>query len=512
MRRRGQSLIIVALAMFVLTARAFCYQAEVTDISGKKYFPAVKEALAKAEKSIYLVMFTIETPLAGKNSKVSQLIDALIGAKSRGVDVEVILDQNVDFVHRGHPSDWEVEIKSTRAYKRLKDAGIKVYYDEPARYTHCKTVIIDKKIVILGSTNWSESAFSNSIETDVLVNSTGLADEILRYLKTIKIDDSVEKNLEVVGPATRIGWDFLENPKLAPQMVKMHGRRDFDVYLYLLWKHSGTVPFLYEDMAKYLGIYEGWTTTDYRRQIIRALRNLEQRYKLIKFEPRFGKEAVITLLSYKSSGTVPITSKVLRFAQDESLEANSGGFRTVPIPNDYFNFGWNRELSLRAKFCLFITMYYFQISDVKPFWSESLPTLTKQFGGVSRDVIIQGMKELRRKKLIEVKYDELKGKPYDIKAPKMYKLLKLYDPKELALRLKAIEDKYGREAYAKARKYAEIVFEENNPQIIEDIILKTRQYGAEKIKKAFDIVAQKNTDNPKKSYGYVVGIMENIKK
>jgi HKD family nuclease len=495
------TIFLIALAVLGITARAICYQAEVADISGTKYFPAVKEAISKAQKSINLVMFTIETPPEGQSSKTSQLIDELIQAKNRGVDVEVILDQNVDFVHRGHPSDWEVEIKSTRAFKRLKDAGIKVHYDEPARYTHCKTVIIDKKIVILGSTNWTESAFDNSIETDVLVNSAELAEEILRYLKTIKIDESAEKNFEITGPTTRIGWDFLENPALAPQMVKMSAMRDFDVYLYLLWKfgeekgdspRSGTVPFLYGNMAKYLGIYDGWTTTDYRRQIIRALRNLEQKYKLIKFEPRFAKEAVITLLDYKEP------QKAYEIPQGQALE----------LTNDYFNFGWNGELFLRAKFCLLINTEYFQMSDVKPFWSESLPTLTKQFGGVSRDVIIKGMEELRRKKLIEVKYDELRGEPYDIKAPKMYKLLKLYDPKELALRLKAIEDKYGREAYAKARKYAEIVFEENNPAVIEDIILKTRQYGEGKIKKAFDIVAQKNTDNPKKSYAYVVGIIE----
>lgn len=491
---------LVALAMLGITARAFCYQAEVVDISGTKYFTAVKEALEKAEKSIYLVMFTIETPLEGKNSKVSQLIDALIAAKNIGVDVEVVLDQNVDFVHRGHPSDWGVEIKSTRAFKRLKDAGIKVYYDEPARYTHCKTVIIDKKIVILGSTNWTESAFSNSIETDVLVNSSGLAEEILKYLKTIKIDESAENNFEIIGPTTRIRWDFLENPGLAPQMVKWSGERDFDVYLYLLWKNGiaspssairndGSLVLSYEDMAKYLGIYEGWTTTDYRRQIIRAIRNLERTYKLIKFEPHFAKDAVITLLNYK----IP---------QEAYFE----------LTNDYFNYGWNRELFLRAKFCYFINLAYTDISDTLPFWSESIPDITKQFGGVGRDVIIKGMEELRRKKLIEVKYDELRGKPYDIKAPKMYKLLKLYDPKELVLKLKAIEDKYGRDAYAKARGYAEIIFEENNPQIIEDIILKTKQYGEEKIKKAFDIVALKNTDNPKKSYAYVVGIIENKSK
>lgn len=503
--KRYLTIFIIALALLGITVGAFCYQAEVMDISGKKYFPAVKEAIGKAEKTINLVMFTIEAPLTGKNSKVSQLIDALIEAKNRGVDVEVVLDQNVDFVERKHSSDWDVEIKSTRAYKRIKDAGIKVHYDEPTRYTHAKIVIIDKKIVILGSTNWSESAFDNSIETDALINSAGLADEILRYLKTIKIDEGVEKNLEIIGPSTHIRQDFLENPKLAPQMVKMSAMRDFDVYLYLLWKfgekrgspHSGAVPFFYEDAAKYLGIYEGWTTTDYRRQIIRALRNLEQGYKLIRFEPRFAKEAVITLLNYEKTGDSP---------------QRAGTVPVFSISNDYFNFGWNRELSLRAKFCLLINLDSFQMSNVKPFWSESLPTITKKFGGIDRSVIIKGMAELRRKKLIEVKYDELRGKPYDDKAPKMYKFLRLYDPKELGLKLKAIEEKFGKQAYAKSRRYAEIVFEENNPQVIEDIILKTKQYGEQKIKKAFDIVVQKNTDNPKKSYGYVVGIIERAEK
>jgi len=182
--------------------------------------------------------------------------------------------------------------------------------------------------------------------------------------------------------------------------------------------------------------------------------------------------------------------------------------RTVPVSNDYFNFGWNRDLSLRAKFCLLINVGYSDISDVKPFWSESIPTITKQFGGVYKGVISGGMEELRRKKLIAVKYDELTGKPYDDKAPKMYKLLKFYDPKELELKLKKLAGKYGKEEYARARKYAQIVFEENNPQVIEDIILKTKQYGQIKVKKAFEIVAEKNPDNPKKSYSYVVGIIE----
>ncbi len=499
LRRNLLVLSIIALAVLGITAGAFCYQADVIDISGDKYFPAMKEALAKAEKSIKLVMFTIELAVNKDNSKPNQLIDTLIEAKDRGVDVEVILDQNVDFVQRRHSSEWETKIKSTRAYKRLKDAGIKVYYDEPAKYLHAKTIIIDNKIVILGSTNWTGSAFDNNIETDVMINSEKLAREILSYLKTIKIDEKIDEYLNSIGPSVPISWEFMENPKIVPLLVKDQAERAFDVYLYLLWKYDGNpqakLTLSYDDLAKYLGIYEGWNTTDYRRQIIKIFRKLEQKYKLLKFEPQYAKEAIITLLNYNEG------RGVYAIPNEQYFE----------LPDDYFKLGWSRKLSLRAKFSYLVNLANSNISDIKPFWSKSVNTITKQFGNIGQDVIHKGMGELRRNNLLEVKYDQMSGKPYEERTPKMYKLLKLYDPKEQELKLKAIEDQYGKDSYSKARKYAEMVFEENNPKVIEDIILKTKQYGEQKVKKAFDLIGQKNIDNPKRSYGYVVGILENMK-
>ena len=281
-------------------------------------------------------------------------------------------------------------------------------------------------------------------------------------------------------------------------MVKNQAERAFDVYLYLLWKFDGNpggkILFSYDNLAKHLGIYEGWNTTDYRRQIIKVLRELEQEYKLIKFEPRYAKEAGITLLNYEDPGKVYVIPQEQYFG----------------LPDDYFNFGWNRELSFRAKFCFLINLICSNISDTKPYWSKSVAVITKQFGGIGEDIVHKGMDELRRKQLIDVRYDQFSDKPYIERAPKMYKLLKLYDPKELGLKLKAIGDKYGEVSYSKARKYAEMVFEENNPEVMEDIILKTEQYGEKKVKKAFDLIGQKNIDNPKRSYGYVVGILENM--
>ena len=46
--KRYLAIFIIAFVVLGITARAFCYEAEVTDISRTKYFPAAKEMLSKA--------------------------------------------------------------------------------------------------------------------------------------------------------------------------------------------------------------------------------------------------------------------------------------------------------------------------------------------------------------------------------------------------------------------------------------------------------------------------------
>lgn len=477
---------MVAVAILGVTARAYCYKADVADISGSKYFPAVRQELAKARKSVSLVMYMIELS-SNEDAKVNQLVEELIKAKRRGVDVEVIVDKDIGTATFG----WEAKIRSTQAYKRLREANIKAYYDEPGKFMHSKAIVIDKEIVILGSANWTLAALERNIETNVLIKSKELAKDILNYIETIKKGEGVEEYLDPLGEFTAVNEDFLVSPGLAPLMVKKHDERAFDIYLYLLWKagaDKSELELSYEGLAKYLGIYEGWNATDYRRQIIKALRRLEQGYKLIKFKGQHGKDGIVTL-----------------------LKSGESSKEMVAVPIYYFDSGWSRNLSLRAKFCYLINLYYSKRSGMAPFWSKSVPTITKQFGGVYHGVISQGMDELRRKRLIEVDYDVLTGKPYDKRRPKMYKALRLYDLKKLDSEIKGVEEKYGIEKFAKARRYAGIVFEENNPAVIEDIILKTEEYGRDKVRKAFNIAGLKSTDNPKRTYRYTVGVIEGLR-
>ena len=50
--------------------------------------------------------------------------------------------------------------------------------------------------------------------------------------------------------------------------------------------------------------------------------------------------------------------------------------------------------------------------------------ITKKYGNISRDVIAKGMGEIRRRKLIEVMYDDLTDKDYRKRKPKMYKIIR----------------------------------------------------------------------------------------
>jgi len=122
------------------------------------------------------------------------------------------------------------------------------------------------------------------------------------------------------------------------------------------------------------------------------------------------------------------------------------------------------------------------------------------------------MGELRRLNLIDVSYGTPKDGDYSNRAAKSYKLLPLYDPKWLESEWARLKQAHGEEQLNKARKYAKIVFKENDPQDVEEIIIALNSQGEKIVKKAFAIVAKKNIDNPKRCYAYVKGIIRNLQK
>lgn len=490
-------MVVGTLVAVGITSRVFCYEAEVTDISGAKYFPAVKEALSKAEKSIDMVMYQVSLRPYDKTSQVYSLVDELIKAHKRGIKVKVILDQNIDFVGEKGINRWVTEGKNSRCFKILKDAGIDVQYDDLTTYTHAKVLIIDNEIVIVGSANWSESALNKNFEVNTLIKSKELANEILASFKNIKTVQGPSIETQRLESGVVVSWKFLENPRFAGRMLTRHDERAFDLYLALLREFDGNsegkISLNSEKTASYLGLLNKMTREGYRRQINRSLKKLKEDYSLIDFKLEYDKDAEVRLLDYDKPENPYSIPKDWYFQ----------------VPGEYWDYGWVSKLSHSAKFSYLINLTYANVSSAFPWWFSSREVLAKRFN-ISKWVISKGMQELRRLNLIDVAYDKPQGGSYESRLATSYKILPLYDPNWLELEWDRLEMAYGPERLNEAKKYAKIVFKENDSQVIEDIILSINAFGKVTVKKAFSIVARKRVDNSKRCYEYVKATIEKM--
>ncbi len=484
---KRQLLLIITLLSLSLTGYAF--SSDVTDLSGKKYFPAVKEAIDNSEKSIFMVVYIVAFDERDTESPVYKLCEGLVEAGKRGVQVKIILDQNINFGKHREDGKWQVEGKNENAFNFFKQNNLDVSYDEKTTYTHSKAIVIDDEIIIMGSTNWSDSALRRNNETSVLIKSKELAKTLLTNFFNIAIDYEASKSIQEKESPLAIHRYFMEDPNLAGRMMTSCDERAFDVYLLLLKDNLTESEFNYNKIALQLDLDQKMPVNDYRRQINKTLRKLETDYNLVEFTPRWGKNAQIKLLN------------------------NEGALYEYPqgkyflLPGEYFAYSWNKKLSLAAKYCYLINLYKSTLSRDNPWWSGSRETLGLKFH-IQRDTVTKGMTELRRLNLVDVEYSNIE-EGYENREPARYKPLNLYSPEQQAQKWERVEKLYGKDKVKKVRKLAEIVFEENDPTIIEDIILLTDEHGKEQIQEAFDIVSQKAIDNPKRNYKYVVGILRN---
>jgi len=139
---------------------------EVTDISGKKYFPAVHAAFQRAEKSIRVAMFRVKIYPGKEKYLANILVQDLVDARKRGVDVVVHLDDTDDNTEDGGSGKNE---KNTVVYETLRSAGVDARLMNHGRKLHAKLIVIDNKVVIDGSANWSFSALSRNAESTSLI-------------------------------------------------------------------------------------------------------------------------------------------------------------------------------------------------------------------------------------------------------------------------------------------------------------------------------------------------------
>ncbi|MCG2708272.1 MAG: phospholipase D-like domain-containing protein [Candidatus Omnitrophica bacterium] len=474
MRLRTLSMII---GFVLITAQGFCYTADVVPLCNQEYFPAAQKGISQAKKSILLVMYLISFNKEDKNSKVFQLMDELVKAKLRGVEVKVILDYQSSSSKTATQSNYE-------AFHFLKDNGIDAYFDGAVVYTHNKAIVIDKRIVISGSHNWSDAALARNNETSFLINSPKLASQLLDEFSQIKLSG---QELEE-GSRVQIPYWAMEKNGIIPDMLHRHDKNGLDTWLMLLRDFDGNAKGMintnYEVLAEGLGFLKRMDWAIYRRDINRLLRHLNELYKLFQIDTQLNQ---------------PIKVRLLKEIGKENFS----------LPRAYWDYGWANRLDLNAKVCLLINLAELGRNHQLPEWSLSRPQIIEKYG-VGMNSLYRGMKALRDFNIIDVRCSEI-DVGYENRMASTTVFLGLYDMREFEQSLKRLEDTYGRELITKSRNYAIIVFKGFDLTVIEMTASFINTYGAAKVDEAFKVVAKKNPDNPKRSFGYVTGILEKMK-
>lgn len=493
----GQLLIgFLGLALY-LPPPVHAETGEVRNLSNRRYFDETLRAIQEAKKSIFLVMYHVPFDPSDRTSPVTRLIEALIEVKGRGVRVRVILDQEI----RTERSRKGAPMKNLRAYHFLKENGVSVSFDSLGKRTHAKLLVIDEEIVILGSTNWSREALDENYEANLRVRSPETARAILEDFKTV----------ELLGPektvssqeSLRISRNFLRDKNQGPRLLNDHAERSLQLYLILISKTTPSPPpslplpltggedrgegvFNYEETAKLLGM-KPMSREAYRRQIIKVLKKLDRDYKLIRFEPKHGKEALVTLLD-----PVP---------QADYFE----------IPRGLFSWGWIHSLSLRAQYSLLILYDQESYPRTSPVIEVGLETLEKRYSA-SRKTLGEGLRELARQNLLEIHYGEtidFKKKEFETAS---YVLLPFYDPTEREKELGRLESLYGRDAFHQARGYAGAFFKEKDPEVIKTLMGLRWTYTPEWLDLAMQkIILEKDVGNPARSLPYLIGVLKQWK-
>lgn len=456
-------------------------------VPAREYFATVQREMANAKSSITVCMYLFSVRPNQTGSMAYQLAETLKKAHDAGVRVEVILDQNINFFDGGEPGSDLSEGKNAFAYRLLRSYGIPVYYDDGATYTHSKVVVIDEETVIAGSTNWTDSAFNRNRETNMLARSKRVARDVLSTLRAIPHQDPLP-NYDDASVEIPVG--FIEEGDLLGRMTRENDARAFDTALFLykteslLDLRSSTFTLVYEDLAADLGL-ASMGRNDSRRQINKVLDKLQQRYGLIEVHTHFNQNAEIALVLPRKG-------------------------RSVLVPLRYWTLGWNRRLSFAGKCLYLISQYESGVSTRRPVWSVARKTLARRYG-VSVGFISQGITDLRRQNLLDVDYAALDIDASVPRRPSIYTPTLLYDPAVLEKKREDLKAQFGIEKFNRAQKAAALVYEDCDVNGIKELIDLENQFGAARVEAAVKLLGQKNPDNPKRSMGYLIGTIRNMK-
>lgn len=146
------------------------HAAQAAPVPGGAYWPLLRRILGNAKKRLWIQMFFFNVDEEG--SPGAQIVELLKAARERGVEVRVILDDDLDGDLHG------ARLVNADAFSALRAADIPVRSTLPDVTAHTKAVLADDRHVLVGSHNWTASSFYRYQDLSIYVESRRLAADL----------------------------------------------------------------------------------------------------------------------------------------------------------------------------------------------------------------------------------------------------------------------------------------------------------------------------------------------
>lgn len=217
----------LVLATLILAA-ATCVNAlpaeGVAPANNRAYGSMVRELIQKANKRLWIMLYQTRYYEEYPDTLTNRLLEDLIAAKQRGVDVKIIFDTG----------DWNPSQKNeynTDFADRLTTSGIEMWEDAPSEVSHQKVIVVDDDITVVSSNNWTFYSIAQNNEVAVAVFSEPVNAWFSKYFEDRKKGGHPRANVGTTAtlstkPSLRAA-DLPDLKKMPVADVKPIANRDF---------------------------------------------------------------------------------------------------------------------------------------------------------------------------------------------------------------------------------------------------------------------------------------------
>jgi competence ComEA-like helix-hairpin-helix protein len=158
------------------TSTFVTHQGEILLLPDAVYYDTLLHHIRQAKHRIDLSMFIFKITGSPRN-RPAVILQELIAASKRGIEVNVLLERSDGYEDLNRENQKAAEI--------MRNQGVKVTFARPQRTNHTKLVVVDGRFSFVGSHNLTHAALAKNSEISLLIDNSGLAEELRKYITAV---------------------------------------------------------------------------------------------------------------------------------------------------------------------------------------------------------------------------------------------------------------------------------------------------------------------------------------